>query len=82
MQLQADLLGVPVVQAANAESTALGAALLAGQGVGLWKDAAELDARWKAGRRFEPAMPAQRVRAMRSQWRRALERAKGWAEGD
>jgi glycerol kinase len=82
MQIQADLLGVPVVQAANAESTALGAALLAGQGGGLWKDAAELDARWKAGRRFEPAMPAERVGAMRAQWRRALERAKGWAEGD
>ncbi len=79
MQLQADLLGVPVVKAANAESTALGAALLAGQGVGLWRDGEALDACWRAGRRFEPAMPENRVAALRSQWDRALLRALGWA---
>ena len=82
MQLQADVLGVPVVQAANAESTALGAALLAGQGVGLWQDSAALDARWKPGRRFEPAMDADTVAALRGRWRRAIERARGWAEAD
>jgi glycerol kinase len=82
MQLQADVLGVPVVQAAHAESTALGAALLAGQGVGLWLDGEALDQRWRAGRRFEPAMPARQVAVLEAQWRRALQRAGGWAGED
>jgi glycerol kinase len=80
MQFQADLLGVPVVRPAVTETTALGAAYLAGLGVGIWKDPEEISGRWRAERRFEPAMPRDRVDALRGRWRRARERAAGWAE--
>jgi glycerol kinase len=80
MQCQADVLGVPVVRSAITETTALGAALLAGLGVGLWHDEAELDAQWRAQRIFEPQMPSARVSELKSGWRRALERAKRWTD--
>ena len=79
MQFQADLLGVPVVRAANAESTALGAALLAGLAVGVWKDAGQVSGLWQAQRAFTGAMPRERVASMTSRWRAAVERAKGWS---
>ena len=79
MQCQADVLGVPVVRPAITETTALGAAFLAGLGVGLWRDEAELDAQWRAQRTFEPQMAPARVAELKSGWRRALERAKRWA---
>ena len=78
MQFQADVLGVPVVRPVLTETTALGAAFLAGLGVGLWRDEAELDAQWRAERIFEPAMATDRVAELKSSWQRALERAKGW----
>jgi glycerol kinase len=78
MQFQADILGVPVVRAATAETTALGAAYLAGLAVGFWKDLAEIAARWQAGTRFEPRMPRERAAELRSRWRTAVERAKNW----
>ena len=62
MQFQADLLGVPVEVAAVQETTALGAAYLAGLGVGLWADLAELAQRWRSSRRYEPRMSADRAR--------------------
>jgi glycerol kinase len=78
MQFQADILGVPVVRPTMLESTAQGAAFLAGLGVGFWQDAAEIDRFWSAQRTFEPAMdPAQRA-GLLADWRRALERAKAW----
>jgi glycerol kinase len=81
MQFQADILGVPVVRPAMLESTALGAAALAGLASGFWPDAAALDAQWRAERVFEPAMdPALRAR-LREGWQRALARAKEW-EGE
>jgi glycerol kinase len=81
MQLQADLAGVPVVRPRVQETTALGAAYLAGLAVGVWKDTGEIAARWQAGRVFEPAMDRDRAAAQRARWSRAVERAKGWEEG-
>jgi len=78
MQFQADVLGVPVVRPRVLESTALGAAALAGLGVGFWRGASDLDAQWNAERVFEPVMDAQRRAHLRAGWERALERAKDW----
>jgi len=79
MQFQADLLGVPVVRPRITETTALGAAYLAGLAVGFWQDEAELGALWQAERRFEPAMPEARRDALFGDWRRAVERSLHWA---
>ncbi len=77
MQFQADLLGVPVVRPQVTETTALGAAYLAGLGVGVWKRPADIASQWQAERRFEPAMkPAQR-KALLAGWNAALARTRG-----
>jgi glycerol kinase len=68
---QADLLGVPVLRAAQLESTALGAAYLAGLGVGFWRDEAEVESLWRAATRFEPR-PDPSLDARRAAWRRAV----------
>jgi glycerol kinase len=78
MQFQADLLGVPVVRPRISETTALGAAYLAGLAVGFWRDREEIASHWEAERVFVPAMPGAEAAALRGQWQRALERAKGW----
>ena len=80
MQLQADLLGVPVVRPQVTETTALGVAYLAGLATGVWCGGAEIAAQWAVDRRFEPrlAEPARRARVAR--WREAVERSRGWAE--
>jgi glycerol kinase len=80
MQFQADLLGVSLVRPKVLETTALGAAYLAGLAVGYWPSEADLAARWQADRTFAPRMDADRVAALRRDWRRALDRARGWAE--
>jgi glycerol kinase len=80
MQFQADLLGVPVVRPRITETTALGAAYLAGLGSGFWRDAAELDQHWQVDRRFEPMMAGERRAFLRGQWQRAVERSKRWAD--
>ncbi|MCB1225773.1 MAG: glycerol kinase GlpK [Verrucomicrobiales bacterium] len=79
MQMQSDLLGVPVQRPVVTETTALGAALLAGLGVGVWKSASALDQVWKPEARFKPRWREAQRTARRAEWRRALERAKGWA---
>ncbi|MSU24540.1 MAG: glycerol kinase [Opitutus sp.] len=80
MQFQADLLGVPVVRPRVSETTALGAAYLAGLAVGYWKNQSEIAAQWQADRRFEPTMkPAQRKQLLAG-WNKALARAKRWAD--
>jgi glycerol kinase len=79
MQFQCDLLGVPVLLPQVAETTALGAAYLAGLAVGFWKDPEELAAQWKVDRGFEPAMTRDHAEELRSNWTRAVERAKEWA---
>ncbi len=78
MQIQADLAGVPVVRAALTETTALGAAYLAGLATGFWKSQEELDAHWKAGRRFEPALDEASRKSVVDQWHRAVERSRDW----
>ena len=80
MQFQADLLGVPVVRPRITETTALGAAYLAGLAVGYWKSADELAAQWQAERRFEPALDRAQAETLMVGWRKAIGRAKGWAE--
>jgi glycerol kinase len=78
MQFQADLLGVPVVRPAITETTALGAAYLAGIAVGFWKSVNDVSGQWKVDRRFEPAMPQSSAEALRARWTDALQRSKGW----
>jgi len=77
-QFQADILGVPIERPATTETTALGAAYLAGLATGFWRDESELKTQLKIERRFEPAMEASRREELCAGWRRALERAKGW----
>ena len=78
-QFQADVLGLPVERPATAESTALGAAYLAGLATGFWKDEEELAHQFKVERRFEPAIGSSRRDELYAGWQRAVERAKGWA---
>jgi len=80
-QFQADLLGVPVERPATTETTALGAAYLAGLATEFWHSEAELKTQLRIERRFEPRMEASRREELCEGWRRALERAKGWALG-
>ncbi|MBF6600290.1 MAG: glycerol kinase GlpK [Dehalococcoidia bacterium] len=79
MQMQADVLQRPVVRAAVSETTALGAAYLAGLATGFWSDERELAQLSAAGSRFEPRMRASEREALVAGWRRAVDRAKGWA---
>ena len=78
MQFQADVLGVPVVRPKVAETTALGAAYLAGLAVGYWKNQAEIAKQWQADRKFKPGMKAAEQKRLCLDWQRALERAKAW----
>jgi glycerol kinase len=80
MQFQADLLEVPVVRSAVRETTALGAAYLAGLAVGFWRDQAEIFSQWRAGRTFEPAMNPGDREKLRAGWAKAVSRAKKWEE--
>jgi glycerol kinase len=78
MQFQADVLGVSVVRPQVIETTALGAAYLAGLAVGFWKSPEEIAHQWRVERRFEPSMPEARARELRARWNEALERSRGW----
>ena len=78
MQFQADLLGVPVIRPRVVETTALGAAYLAGLATGVWRDSGEIADQWQAERVFEPAMSRDEAGARLAGWRRALQRAGGW----
>jgi glycerol kinase len=80
MQLQADLLNVPVVRPKVAETTALGAAYLAGLAVGFWKNQADIARQWQVDKRFKPAMKAAGRVKITKGWKRALSRAKAWEE--
>jgi len=73
MQFQADILGRPVVRPANVETTALGAAFLAGLATGIWSGTAEVERFWKADRRFEPQMSGEKREELYGGWRRAVE---------
>ena len=78
MQFQADILGVPVVRPKVTESTALGAAYLAGLAVGFWKKPQEIATQWQVEERFEPKMPRAQANALRARWSKAVERARDW----
>jgi glycerol kinase len=80
MQIQADLLGVPVVRPRVTETTALGAAYLAGLATGFWKDEGEIAALWERERVFEPRMGRDEAHARLARWKRAVERARGWGD--
>jgi glycerol kinase len=81
MQMQADFLGVPVVRPAVTETTALGAAYLAGLAVGFWGSVDEVTGQWRVDRRFEPQMAQSAARSLRQRWTAAVERSKGWETG-
>ena len=82
MQFQADMLGVPVEVPRIVETTALGAAYLAGLATGFWRSRDELDAKWKLAHRYEPQMAGQERARLYRRWGQAVQRAKGWALED
>lgn len=82
MQFQADLLGVPVARPEITETTALGAAYLAGLGAGFWSGEEAVEANWRLARRFEPGAGRADALQRRAHWQRAVERARDWASSE
>jgi glycerol kinase len=80
MQFQADLLGVDAVRPRITETTALGAAYLAGLAIGYWKSTDEVRSQWQLDRRFSPSLPADQVQQCIAGWQRAVRAAKAWAD--
>jgi glycerol kinase len=80
LQFQADILRIPVVRSQTAETTALGAAYMAGLAVGFWSSKAELSEHWRADRRFEPQMREMDAAALSDRWHEAVQRSLGWAK--
>jgi glycerol kinase len=80
LQLQADVLGVPVRRPRIAETTALGAAYLAGLAVGYWSQLQELAGHWALDRQFQPSMEPTQRDALCQRWSRAVQRAQGWEQ--
>jgi glycerol kinase len=80
MQFQADILSVPVERPEIIETTALGAAYLAGLAVGFWKDQETIAEKRKVDRRFQPAMDEEKSRKLYAKWKKAVERARMWEE--
>jgi len=81
MQFQADVLGEPVIVPEIAETTALGAAYLAGIATGLWSQQ-QVGEMWRQAARYEPRMEEAQREGLLGDWRRAVERAKGWASAE
>jgi glycerol kinase len=79
-QFQADVLGVTVRRPVVKETTALGAAYLAGIAEGIWASPADAAAAWQEEASFTPAMPAEEVDRRHAEWRRGVDRARGWAK--
>ena len=79
MQFQSDVLGIPIEPSAVRETTAVGAAYLAGLAVGFWRDTKELAHHWASGARFVPSMDSATNQALYHDWRRAIQRARSWA---
>ncbi len=80
MQMQADLLGVPVLRPRVTETTALGAAYLAGLATGFWRDASEISDQWAVDVRFVPAMSTDARLTMLERWRKAVQRSRAWVD--
>ena len=79
MQFQSDVLGIPIEPSAVRETTAVGAAYLAGLAVGFWRDTKELAHHWASGARFVPSMDSASNQALYDEWKRAVQRARSWA---
>ena len=79
MQFQADILGVPVVRPRVLETTALGAAYLAGLAVGYWKSTDDIARNWRVDRRFEPKMSRDRAAELKTRWNKAVAQTRGWS---
>jgi len=82
MQFQSDILGVPVDRPKVTETTAMGAAFLAGLAVGFWKDKAEIAKKWNVDRTFQPAMAAEARELKYKGWKKAVERSRAWEDSD
>jgi len=82
MQFQADILGVPVVRPTITETTALGAAYLAGLAVGFWDDIDEISEQWAIDQTFKPEMDKQKIKEHYAGWHKAVERAKDWEDNN
>jgi glycerol kinase len=80
LQFQSDILRIPVVRSKTAETTALGAAYLAGLAAGFWKDKVELAEHWRAGGLFEPRLPPTEVNTLMDRWHEAVSRSLNWAK--
>jgi glycerol kinase len=82
LQFQSDILDVPVIRPQTLETTALGAAYLAGLAVGFWESQSEIKDQWELDQRFTPSMSADRVEALRAGWSNAVDRARAWESPD
>ncbi|GEM44541.1 glycerol kinase GlpK [Deinococcus cellulosilyticus] len=80
MQFQADILGVPVVRPKVTETTALGAAYLAGLAVGYWSGTSDISKQWQVDERFEPSMQKETREKLLAGWKKAVDRARNWEE--
>ncbi len=80
MQFQADILGVPVIVQEITETTALGAAYLAGLAVGFWKDPNQIAQNFRVEKKYIPQMPSKQRESLYRKWKMAVERARGWEE--
>jgi glycerol kinase len=80
MQFQSDIINTNVVRPQVTETTALGAAYLAGLAVGFWKDIAELQQYWQKDRVFNPAMHSDKRDELQRNWKKAVKAAQAWAE--
>jgi glycerol kinase len=80
MQLQADILGVPVVRPVVTETTALGAAYAAGLAVGFWKSLQELKKNWRADKQWEPRWSEEQRQEGYQGWKKAVQRTLNWIE--
>ena len=78
MQFQADILNVPVIRPRCTETTALGAAYLAGLAVGFWSSQQELSGQWRLGAHYEPRISRGEADKLYAGWQRAMERARNW----
>ena len=78
MQLQADILGIPIQRAQIAETTALGAAYLAGLAAGLWRGTSDIEKHWRSSANYEPLMSNGQREMLYANWKRAVERARDW----
>jgi len=79
MQFQSDILGVPLIRPKITETTAMGAAYLAGLATGVWGSIEEIAAQWQVDRKFSPSLPSEEVEKRSTRWLEAVKRAKGWA---